>query len=156
MLETRIYNASNPPTEQLETSFIDFLFTHLEQYGDKKEDIKKAFDYALMRHNGAGGFVIAGYDNGTLAGVSIINKTGMEGYIPENILVYIATHKDIRGKGIGTQLMEQIIETAEGNIALHVEHDNPAVHLYKKMGFTNKYLEMRLNKKDLKNGILNA
>jgi ribosomal protein S18 acetylase RimI-like enzyme len=33
-----------------------------------------------------------------------------------------------------------------GNIALHVEPDNPAKILYEKLGFTNKYLEMRLIK----------
>jgi ribosomal-protein-alanine N-acetyltransferase len=38
------------------------------------------------------------------------------------------------------------IENTEGNIALHVEPDNPAKNLYERMGFTNKYLEMRLNK----------
>jgi ribosomal protein S18 acetylase RimI-like enzyme len=80
-------------------------------------------------------------------GAAIINKTGMKGYIPENILVYIATHKDQRGKGIGKQIMKTIIENTDGDIALHVEHENPALHLYKKLGFTNKYLEMRLTKK---------
>jgi ribosomal protein S18 acetylase RimI-like enzyme len=71
----------------------------------------------------------------------------MEDYIPENILVYIAVDGDYRGKGIGKKLMEKTIEQADGNIALHVEPDNPAKYLYEKMGFTNKYLEMRLDKK---------
>jgi ribosomal protein S18 acetylase RimI-like enzyme len=38
------------------------------------------------------------------------------------------------------------ISISEGNIALHVEPDNPAKILYEKLGFTNKYLEMRLIK----------
>jgi ribosomal protein S18 acetylase RimI-like enzyme len=42
--------------------------------------------------------------------------------------------------------MEHIIEATEGDIALHVEPDNPARQLYEKYGFTNKYLEMRLSK----------
>ena len=32
------------------------------------------------------------------------------------------------------------------DIALHVEKDNPAVFLYEKLGFENKYLEMRLTR----------
>jgi ribosomal protein S18 acetylase RimI-like enzyme len=80
----------------------------------------------------------------------------MKGYIPENILVYIATHNGHRGKGIGTRLMQQIIEATDGDIALHVEHDNPARALYERFGFTNKYLEMRLSKKTLPNGISHA
>ena len=70
----------------------------------------------------------------------------MDGYIPENILVYIATDANQRGKGIGKALMQHAIDNAQGNIALHVEPDNPAIKLYEKLGFTNKYLEMRLNK----------
>lgn len=42
--------------------------------------------------------------------------------------------------------MQLTIEPTKGNIALHVEPDNPAKKLYENCGFTNKYLEMRLNK----------
>ena len=67
-------------------------------------------------------------------------------FIPENILVYIAVDNSQRGKGFGKKLMQKAISIAEGNIALHVEPDNPAKKLYEKLGFTNKYLEMRLIK----------
>jgi ribosomal protein S18 acetylase RimI-like enzyme len=70
----------------------------------------------------------------------------MSGYIPENILVYIATHRDKRGQGLGKKLMSKAIEISQGDIALHVEADNPARFLYEKLGFTNPYLEMRLKK----------
>jgi len=42
--------------------------------------------------------------------------------------------------------MKKAIEHAEGDIALHVEANNPAKKLYEKPGFTNPYLEMRLKK----------
>jgi ribosomal protein S18 acetylase RimI-like enzyme len=70
----------------------------------------------------------------------------MAGYIPENILVYIAVHAKTRGKGYGKKLMNKAIELADGDIALHVEPNNPAKFLYEKLGFENKYLEMRLKK----------
>ena len=70
----------------------------------------------------------------------------MSGYIPENILVYIAVNKNQRGKGVGKQIMQKAIANTDGDIALHVEKDNPAKFLYEKMGFTNPYLEMRLKK----------
>jgi [ribosomal protein S18]-alanine N-acetyltransferase len=71
----------------------------------------------------------------------------MNGYIPDNILVYIATHKDYRGKGIGKALMQKVLELAEGDVALHVEPENPAKFLYEKYGFSSKYLEMRWKNK---------
>lgn len=125
-----------------------FLFNHLDQFGDAKDDILKAIDYALDDTVRPGGFVLTATDEEKkeIVGAVVVNRTGMEGYIPENILVYIAMHKAYRGMGIGKELMKKAIETADGNIALHVEPDNPAVHLYKKLGFTSKYLEMRLQK----------
>lgn len=124
----------------------DFLFDHLDQYGDTKEDIMKAINYALNKGITPGGFVLVGKDGDETVGAVVVNRTGMEGYIPENILVYIATHRERRGKGYGKALMQTAVDTAEGNIALHVEPDNPARKLYEKLGFTSKYLEMRLNK----------
>ena len=73
----------------------------------------------------------------------VVNKTGMDGYIPAHILVYIAVHESMRGKGIGKEIMQQVMDKAKGGIALHVEPDNPAKKLYERLGFTNKYLEMR-------------
>jgi ribosomal protein S18 acetylase RimI-like enzyme len=70
----------------------------------------------------------------------------MTSYIPENILVYIATHTDQRGKGIGKTMIQKIISMTEGDIALHVDPNSPAKQLYERLGFTNKYLEMRLKK----------
>ncbi len=93
-----------------------------------------------------GGFIVTAHIDNDMVGAAIVNQTGMEGYIPENILVYIATHAQHRGKGVGSVLMDAILENTNGNIALHVEHDNPARGLYEKYGFTNKYLEMRLDK----------
>ncbi len=130
----------------LETNqIVGFLFEHLEEYGDKKDDIFMAIQYAMRETKSPGGFVLKmTAPNGKIAGVVVVNKTGMEGYIPENILVYIAVHQDHRGMGIGKKLMRAAIKQAKGDIALHVEPDNPAKHLYEKLGFENKYLEMRL------------
>jgi GNAT superfamily N-acetyltransferase len=126
-----------------EQTFIDFLFQHLGQYGDKKEDIKRAIEYSFSDEVGKGGFLLIALKDGELVGGVVINDTGMKGYIPDHILVYIATHKDFRGKGIGTSLLEKTLEECQGDISLHVEYENPAVHLYKRTGFTSKYAEMR-------------
>ena len=121
----------------------EFLYKSLQEYGDPKEDIKAAMDYALGEENSPGGFVLVANDGDKIVGSVVVNRTGMKKYIPENILVYIATDAACRGQGIGKKLMETAIEQADGSIALHVEPNNPAKGLYEKLGFTNKYLEMR-------------
>lgn len=142
-----IYNANVKPDEAQKKEIVDFLHAHLDEYGDPKEDINACLEFATLENpKGLGGFALVCKEKGNVLGITIINKTGMSGYIPENILVYIAVHGDARGKGIGKALMEKAIELADGDIALHVEPDNPAKKLYEKIGFTNKYLEMRFKK----------
>ncbi len=123
--------------------FIDFLFVHLDRFGDPKKAITKSVDYALSDNEAKGGFLLAAYLDDKLAGVLVMNSTGMGGYIPENILVYVAVDAQQRGHGIGKQIIEKSFEVAEGDVKLHMEYDNPAKRLYERMGFTSKYAEMR-------------
>lgn len=124
----------------------DFLSIHLDNYGDPHEHIMKCLDYALDQAFDKGGYVVLGRENGKIVGAVVMNKTGMSGYIPDYILVYIAVDSSQRGKGVGKKLMTTALNMANGDVALHVEPDNPARKLYENLGFTNKYLEMRLIK----------
>lgn len=128
-------------------SFIDFLFHHLGEYGDSKEAIGKCLDFAFGINGGLGGFaLVCQNDKNETIGALIMNKTGMSGYIPENILVYVAVHEAARGQGIGNMIVEKAITESEGDVKLHVEYENPAKRLYERVGFTTKYAEMRFNK----------
>lgn len=146
MSKTIVFNSDNKPTLTEKENIINFLFENLQEYTDPASDIEKAINYALQETPSFGGFVLVSYLNSSIVGAVVINQTGMKDYIPENILVYIAIHHQHRGKGLGKKLVKEAIEIAEGNIALHVEPNNPARHLYEKLGFSSKYLEMRFNK----------
>jgi GNAT superfamily N-acetyltransferase len=132
--------------ETTKEKFIDFLFTHLDRFGDPKDQIEKCMEYAFSDAEGKGGFVLAGYWDKELVGGLIMNETGMSGYIPDNILVYVAVDAKMRGNGIGAQIIKKSFELAKGDIKLHVEYDNPAKRLYERLGMTNKYAEMRYKK----------
>jgi ribosomal protein S18 acetylase RimI-like enzyme len=146
MIKLETLSAIDNATFLQKSQIADFLFEHLGAYGDPKADIMKCLDYALDQNMHAGGFAVMAKEDEKIVGVLIMNKTGMSGYIPENILVYIAVDNHQRGKGIGGKIMDLAIKMANGAIALHVEADNPAKKLYERLGFTNKYLEMRLTK----------
>ena len=146
MIDIKIFDEVNKPTDLEKSEIVNFLFENLQEFGDPKIDIQKAIDYSVKEFISFGGFTMLIMENDIIVGATIINRTGMGGYIPENILVYIATHKDYRGKGFGKILMQKAIDYSKGDIALHVEASNPAIHLYNKLGFTNPYLEMRLKK----------
>ncbi len=146
MDRTTTYTPQQKPDITDKKAITDFLFEHLDQFGDKWEDIHKAIDFSVKDIESFGGFTLKLENEHEIIGAVVVNETGMSGYIPENILVYIAIHRDHRGKGVGKRLMKEAIEQCKGNIALHVEPDNPARHLYKNLGFSNKYLEMRLSR----------
>lgn len=146
MIQTKIFNEQNKPSESEKSEVVDFLFDNLQEYGDPKHQIERAIDYSIKEFTSFGGFTMVLIEEEEIRAAVVVNKTGMDGYIPENILVYIATDKNHRGKGIGKKLLQSTIENAEGDIALHVDADNPAKKLYEKFGFTNPYLEMRLKK----------
>ena len=139
-----IGTSTGPHSQYTNDHIARFLEIHLDRYGDRKEDILKCLAYVFDQRRG--GFVVLAVDGGAIHGAVIVNDTGMGGYIPENILVYIAVDKSQRGKGVGKQLMLEAMGKAKGSIALHVEPDNPARKLYEALGFTNKYLEMRLHR----------
>lgn len=147
MSEIKVFNAVNRPSEIKKEEIIKFLHFHLGEYGDEKAEIRKAINYSLKETISFGGFTTVIVDGEKIIAASVLNATGMSGYIPENILVYIATHSERRGEGLGKRLMETIILHAKGDIALHVEANNPAKKLYEKFNFTNPYLEMRLKRK---------
>ncbi|MCI1778704.1 MAG: GNAT family N-acetyltransferase [Bacteroidales bacterium] len=155
-LNIKVFDKDNRMCAEERKTVADFLYENLEDYGDPEYQIEQAIAYALGETNSMGGFLIISYkkegerplNNSDISGAVVINKTGMSDYIPEYILVYIATSKGLRGQGIGKGLLEKAVELTEGSVALHVEPRNPAKHLYEKIGFTNKYLEMRYQKED--------
>lgn len=124
----------------------EFLHESLKPYEDTIPDIKRAIAYAFGEDGGQGGFVLVGEINQKPVGALVMLHTGMTGYIPEDILVFIAVAPAGRGKGIGRAIIEHAIAMCPGNVKLHVEYDNPAKRLYERIGFTSKYAEMRYNK----------
>jgi GNAT superfamily N-acetyltransferase len=125
---------------------VGFLHRELGPSADEEPDIRRAVDYALSRAPGKGGFVLTSRENGELVGTLVVNDTGMSGYIPEHVIVYVAVDHTMRGQGIGSRLLRQAITRCEGDVKLHVAYDNPARNLYERLGFSSKYAEMRLTR----------
>lgn len=120
-----------------------FLHENLRPYEDPLEEIQAGVDFALSSDSCKGGFVMVALREGDLFGALVMLKTGMSGYVPENMLLFVAVAASARGKGIGGRLVRRAVSECEGGVKLHVEHSNPACRLYERCGFTSKYLEMR-------------
>jgi DNA-binding MarR family transcriptional regulator/GNAT superfamily N-acetyltransferase len=121
----------------------DFLHESLKPYEDTPEDIERGIRDALSAVGREGGFLLISELEGRIIGALVMQKTGMKGYVPENILLFVAVSPDQRGKGLGRVLIKRALDRVEGSVKLHVEYDNPARRLYERIGFTSKYAEMR-------------
>lgn len=53
-------------------------------------------------------------------------------------IIDIAIMPDYRGKGVGGGIMQSLLDEAAGcskSVTIHVEHNNPALRLYQRLGF---------------------
>ena len=124
-------------------ALVVFLHEHLKPYEDNPQNIRRGIEYALSVAADRGGFVLLAHEAGGLHGALVMLHTPMGGYIPANILLFVAVRSDQRGRGIGGRLVETAVKLCSGPVKLHVEYDNPAKALYERIGFGSKYAEMR-------------
>jgi GNAT superfamily N-acetyltransferase len=122
---------------------VSFLHESLKPYEDTPEDIYAGLDHALGEATGPGGFLVLATHDDTPLGALVMLDTGMSGYIPENLLLFVAVHPDGRGRGLGKRIISAALQRCNGPVKLHVEYDNPAKRLYERIGFTSNYAEMR-------------
>lgn len=122
----------------------NFLFEYSGAFRDSKSAIKKSILYAAKEISGLGGFVFVMEHKSEILGAVVVNRTGMNEYISENILVYIAVKKTYRGKGIGTELIKHTKNYCKGDITIHINKNNPVIKLFEKEGFKPRNIEMRL------------
>ncbi len=125
-------------------SLVRFLHQTMKPFEDSPVDIERSLDYAFSDEKRAGGFVMLGKMDDGLAGAVVMLRTGMAGYVPEYILLFISVDPRLRGMGIGGKLMRRCFAECDGEVKLHVESGNPAKHLYERMGITHVYDEMRI------------
>lgn len=140
-----VNNQSFPPwTDRIEIE--KYFHETMKPYEDEIEHVHRALDYAFSSDAGRGGFLMLVHAKEKLLGALLMQRTGMSGYIPENILLFVTISPELRGKGVGRKLIEHSIQECDGDVKLHVEYDNPAKRLYERLGFKNKYADMRFTK----------
>lgn len=143
--QTTLFNAFTGITPVEKSAVVRFLCEHTEN--TTSHNVVEAVEYAVKHKPSFGGFVLIAKKGKQIVAAVVANCTGMEGYNPKNIFVFVSFHKKHRNdEALVKQLMQKAIRYADGEIALHVEPDNPALKMYQKMGFKAQYLELRFNK----------
>ncbi|WP_194767970.1 GNAT family N-acetyltransferase [Tamlana sp. I1] len=124
----------------------NFLFEHSGTFRDTKSAIRKSMLYAAKEIAGLGGYVFIMEHENNIVGAAVVNKTGMNEYLSENILVYMAVKEEFRGQGIAKALIKHTKKYCRGAIATHINKDNPVIKLFENEGFEARNIEMRLKR----------
>jgi len=127
-------------------SLTNFLYENSGDFRDSKSAIKKSLLFAIKEISGLGGYIFVLEDKDEILGVLVINKTGMNEYLPENILVYLAINKKYRSHGIGDKLINYTLNYCKGDIAIYINKENPELRLFEDNGFKSRNIEMRLTR----------
>ncbi|MDD7887039.1 GNAT family N-acetyltransferase [Flavivirga sp. 57AJ16] len=124
----------------------NFLYEHSGEFRDTKTAIRKAVMYAAKELPGLGGYVFVMENKNEILGTVVVNRTGMNEYLSENILVYLAVKQNFRKNGIAKKLIDHTIRYCKGDIAIHINKQDPVIKLFEKLGFKARNIEMRLER----------
>lgn len=115
-----------------------FVNSFLKQYTDSYEEVTNAIANALER-----GTILIATRGETVQGIAVVVHMGFESFIPTYHLGYIGTKEGNEGRGIATELLEEVINFTNGNVSLHVDLENKrAMNVYAKVGFKHCYNRM--------------
>ncbi|MEF8878861.1 MAG: pyridoxal-phosphate dependent enzyme [Candidatus Thermoplasmatota archaeon] len=135
-LDVRVLSKSdlNISYEEMLERLDEWLLEFSDPMCEMREAVENAFE---------DGYVLGAFDHNTLVGLSIVSRSGFDTFFPKYHLSYIATKKDVKGRGIATRLIQEALQAANGDLSLHVETNNKkAIKLYEKMGLRKKYYRM--------------
>ncbi|SFD37464.1 GNAT family N-acetyltransferase [Algibacter pectinivorans] len=124
----------------------NFIHENAGEFKDSKSAITKAIKYAAKEIPGLGGYVFIMQENDDILGVVVVNRTGMNEYLSENILVYLAVKQGFRQSGIAKALIKHTIDYCSGEISIHININDPVIKLFQKQGFKARNIELRLDR----------
>lgn len=145
MIKQTLFDAFNEMSPYNRHRVVKFLFDNQGDCKIEKTDVVSAIEYAMKDRPSFGGYVVTMEEDEQIVAATVVNKTGMAGYGPENILVYFATEQDV-DYDESRKLLDKTIKVAKGDIAFLVTPDNPWKNIFRKLGFESKLLEMKYTK----------
>ena len=114
----------------------------LQDYSDPIEETEDAVASAIKT-----GYILLALRNDQPQGVCVVVNLGFKEFIPTYHLGYIGTKEGNKGRGIASELINQMIELTQGKLSLHVDLENKRARtLYEKLGFKTSYYRMIYHK----------
>lgn len=125
---------------------VNFIYDNQVASEDTKANIYRSVEYALSPFKYQGGFVLLAEQNKSILGSVVVNRTNMEGYVPKNLMVYLAAVPNSAIPGFEKMLLSKVIQLTSSELACHIRVDNPAMKIFEDVGFKKNFFEMRLKR----------
>jgi threonine synthase len=139
--DLELYRVTNFEKYSKET-ISNWIKAWLQDYSDPIEETEDAVASAIKT-----GYILLALRNNSPQGVCVVVNLGFKDFIPTYHLGYIGTKEGNKGRGIATELINQMIELTQGKLSLHVDLENKrARKLYEKLGFRTSYYRMIYHK----------
>lgn len=115
------------------TALINFICNYQEDTNLTKLLITHLVDYALKEISSFGGFVVTEEAGDEILGIMVVNNTGMEGYMPNNLIVASAFLPSSGKQGSKKRILQKIMHITRGDTALLIkktqQQENSIVNL---------------------------
>lgn len=140
----QLFNAGTGMDPWVRAALVKFI--SVSSPGSSPSNIRDAIDSVLKNIPSFGGFILIAWMERSLTGAIVVNRTGMSGFGPENLLTFAVAP----GEDAGTQLLLETLirkgmEYAEGEIAYHLPPRHPALKLFRDLGFRRQFVELRFS-----------
>lgn len=128
MTTTKLYNSFPRISYQKKITLINFIHDYQEGTTLNIPTITHLMDYALKEISSFGGFVVTEEKETKLLGIMIVNNTGMEGYMPKNLIVASAFLPTSGKEGSKKRILQKIMHTTRGEAALFIKNPHQQKH----------------------------
>ena len=134
MTSTKLYNSFPRMSYQKKTNLINFICDYQEDTSLDKPTIAHLVDSALKEVSSFGGFVVTEEKQEEVLGVMIVNNTGMEGYMPNNLIVLGAFLPNIGKEGSKKRILQKIMHLTRGEAALIIKASDNSENSLRNLG----------------------
>ena len=147
MITPIIYDAFTGIGISKKKAIIGFLSQYSETTWLDKNAISQAIDYAVKEIPSFGGFIVTAEENHQILAALIVNKTGMQGYMPQNIAVLNAVLPAYKNSTVIKEIKAKAMVLTRGDIAMVVNNQSVKDMELKSMTVEAKYMQLPLLRK---------
>jgi len=144
--DIRLYNAGTDMDQWEKAAVMQFLYAH--GMGISYQAARNAVDCVLKHTPSFGGFILADWAGPRLRALVMVNRTGMSGFGPDNLISFAVVHEEEElpvSMFLLERLIRQAINLSDGEIAFHLPKKHPAIKLFQQLGFQQEYVELRFS-----------